>query len=241
MSNGIYVALSGAIAQETSLETTATNLANASTPGYQKLVPVFRESLARATKEPGLRYVTAPQSGSDTSQGAARSTGNALDFVVPKGAHLAVQTPQGERYTRAGSLHVAQDGTLMTASGQPVLSETQKPIKVPAGGEAKISNTGDVLVNGEAVGKLRIVRFANPARLAREGANLMRGTPEAGAIAASTDPLEVGAVEESNANVVSSMTDLVTASRTFEAFQRAIETFRDADRKVTSTVPNVHG
>ena len=35
------------------------------------------------------------------------------------------------------------------------------------------------------------------------------------------------------------MTDLVTASRTFEAFQRVIDAFRDADRKVTTTVPGV--
>jgi flagellar basal body rod protein FlgG len=35
------------------------------------------------------------------------------------------------------------------------------------------------------------------------------------------------------------MTDLVQASRTFEAFQRVIDTFRDADRSVVTTVPNV--
>jgi len=37
---------------------------------------------------------------------------------------------------------------------------------------------------------------------------------------------------------VSSMTDLVTASRTFDAFQRILDTFRDEDRKVVTTVPD---
>jgi flagellar basal body rod protein FlgG len=34
------------------------------------------------------------------------------------------------------------------------------------------------------------------------------------------------------------MTDLVSASRSFDAFQRAIDAFRTADQKVTSSVPN---
>jgi flagellar basal body rod protein FlgG len=33
------------------------------------------------------------------------------------------------------------------------------------------------------------------------------------------------------------MTDMVTATRTFEAFQRVIEAFREADRRVVSSVP----
>ena len=49
--------------------------------------------------------------------------------------------------------------------------------------------------------------------------------------------IKVGAIEESNATTVSAMTDMVTATRTFEAFQRVIEAFREADRRVVTTVP----
>jgi flagellar basal body rod protein FlgG len=51
--------------------------------------------------------------------------------------------------------------------------------------------------------------------------------------------VEVGTLEESNANVVGSMTELVDASRTFEAFQRVIDAFRDADRAAVTTLPSV--
>ena len=47
MGDGIYAALSGAIAHQTSLETTATNLSNASTAGFRAIRPVFQEVLAR--------------------------------------------------------------------------------------------------------------------------------------------------------------------------------------------------
>ena len=42
MAKGVYSALSGAIAAQTSLDVTAQNLANASTPGFKKLRPIFR-------------------------------------------------------------------------------------------------------------------------------------------------------------------------------------------------------
>ena len=49
MAGGIYVALSGAVAQTTQLDTTAANIANANTDGYQRVRPVFREMLAQAS------------------------------------------------------------------------------------------------------------------------------------------------------------------------------------------------
>ena len=48
----------------------------------------------------------------------------------------------------------------------------------------------------------------------------------------------MGMVEESNASPVRGMTDLLQASRLFEAFQKTIQTFHDADEKVLSTVPS---
>src|SRR5579859_2890705 len=109
MSDGIYVALSGAIAQAASLETTATNLANASTDGYQRVRPIFREALANAAAG-SMRSVTMGNTSLDTTRGTLRQTGRPLDVALPEKTYLAVGTPRGERYTRAGGLDVARDG-----------------------------------------------------------------------------------------------------------------------------------
>ncbi len=240
MGDGIYVALSGAISQSTVLDATATNLANASTDGYQRLRPVFREVLAKtsgpAPKVPH-RFGVVSQTAADTSQGAARKTDRALDFLAPQGIYLAVQTPKGERYTRAGSLVVANDGSLKDAHGNAVVGEDNLPIKLAKGAEPKLTTDGALEIDGARVGRLKLVSFANPERLAHEGSARM-AVGGAGAPRPTNATLEIGAVEESNASVVTSMTELVTATRTFEAFQRAIDAFRDADRKVTATVPN---
>lgn len=90
--------------------------------------------------------------------------------------------------------------------------------------------------DGAVVGRLRLVKLEAGSSLRHEAGCLLTATGPAPVAASAA--LDVGALEESNATVVGSMTDLVTASRTFEAFQRMLDTFGEIDRKVLSTVPN---
>jgi flagellar basal-body rod protein FlgF len=238
MSRGIYVALSGAMAQENALETTAANVANASSPGYQRLRPIFRQELARAGKvDPSLRYASVGEAGLDTQVGAARATGRALDAMLPQGVYLGVGAPKAERFTRAASLVVGPDGTLKTTSGHAVLSDTGTAVRVdPGAGEVRLSPEGNVLQGTATVAKLRLVRFERPERLAPEGKNVL-GVGGAGQVTAAQDKIEVGALEESNAQPVVAMTELVGASRTFEAFQKVLDSMGEADRKLLTSVP----
>jgi flagellar basal-body rod protein FlgF len=240
VSDGIYVALSGAIAQGSSLDTTAANLANAGTDGYQRMRPVFREELARAGgDEPGSRYASLASTQLDTTQGPLRPTGNPLDFAMPEGTYLSVSTARGERYTRAASLTAGQDGVLHTTHGDAVFAEDGKTIQVAGNTTAlRIDDTGQVWQGGDVRARVKLVSFPQAQNLAHDQGPLLMGTPAAGAPTASRGPLQIGQIEESNSNVVGAMTDLVTASRTFEAFQRVIDAFRDADRKVVTTVPD---
>jgi flagellar basal-body rod protein FlgF len=237
MSDGIYVALSGAVAQQEALDATATNLANAATAGYQRLRPVFNQSASAGS----TNFASALSFALDSSAGALRTTGRPLDVAVPAGSYLAVQTPAGERYTRAGSISLAADGSL-TAHGAPVLGEGGAPLKANAkGGEITITPGGEVRQAGSSIGRLRVVSFASAGALTPEGGALLAPTATAGTPTIAHGELQVGVLEESNVSVVGAMTELVTASRSFDAYQRAIDTFRDADRAVVSRVPNADG
>jgi flagellar basal-body rod protein FlgF/flagellar basal-body rod protein FlgG len=236
VSRGIYVALSGAIAQENALDDTANNLANAQTGGYQRSRVVFREVLAQQSRGQS-HFATAGESVLDTEPGATRATNRNLDVALPKGSYLAVHGPNGERYTRNGGLAITDKGALVVA-GSPVAGEDEKPIVVdPRGGELKITSAGEVMQGTDVVARLRVVSFDDPSRLGREGATMLGATAASGAAKAVTPNLTVGALEESNANVTTSMTEIINASRTFEAFQTAIQTFGDIDRKLVTTVP----
>jgi flagellar basal-body rod protein FlgF len=237
MSDGIYVALSGAIAQSASLDATATNLANAATDGYQRIRPVFREAMANATAG-SMRSVTLSNTSLDTSRGTLRQTGRALDVAMPEKSYLSVNTARGERYTRAGALDIGRDGTLITGKGDAVKGEDGRPIRTdPTKGEVKISPSGEVMQGESQIGRLRLVSFPRPDQLAPEGGTLLNATPAAGTPTVAKGDLAIGSLEASNTSVVGAMTDLVNASRTFDAFQRAIDAFRDADQQVMTSVP----
>lgn len=238
MSKGVFVALSGAVVQEQSLEATAQNVANASTPGYQRLRPVFKQALSNAMGgDKKLRYVEVDRTAVDTAPGAVRSTGRPLDVAPPAGAFLAVQTPRGERYTRAGALGMDADGQLR-AAGMPLLDAAGQPLKVdPKSGQAaRVEPDGSVWQGRAQVGKIKVVSFGKPDAVLPEGHGLV-AAGGAGDPQLSKDPLTVGALEDSNAEPVTAMTDLMSASRTFEAFQRVLDAFNEVDRKLVTTVP----
>ncbi|MFO0676842.1 MAG: flagellar hook-basal body complex protein [Polyangiaceae bacterium] len=240
MNGGIYVALSGAVAQQTSLESTATNLANASTQGYQKLRPVFHEALGKARADRTLRYSSVDRTTIDATPQPVRVTGRTHDVALEDGHYLAVTTDRGERYTRAGSLVVGRTGALTTSSGHRVLGENGKPIDLgDSTGTVTLAQDGSVLVGGEVQGRIRVVRFDAPAELSHDGESLLAATTTSGSASVVQSTLTVGSLNDSNASPVSGMNELISASRSFEAFQRAIDAFREIDRAAVTKVAGV--
>jgi flagellar basal-body rod protein FlgF len=234
VTKGVYSALSGAVAASVQLDTTAQNLANASTAGYQRLRPLFREALAGAAAgaEPGSPRFAAPAGTViDLSPGVIRTTGRALDVVPPEATFLAVSTPRGERYTRDGSIEQTASGELRVG-GHPLLDENGKPITVDPEKAASIAENGQVTVDGEGLARIKLVSFREPAALTPEGAVLFASSPASGAADVATGTLRVGELQDSNSTPVVAMTELMTTSRLFDAYQRAIDTFRDADRRI---------
>src|SRR6478672_3388640 len=103
MSDGIYSALAGAIAQERTLSVVANNVANANTTGFQGDRVAFSEIAAKQTgaQQQPLRFVSLDQTRIDMQSGGIEFTGNPLDLALQGDAYFAVQAPGGERYTRA--------------------------------------------------------------------------------------------------------------------------------------------
>jgi flagellar basal-body rod protein FlgF len=243
MSDGIWSAASGAIGQVTALDVAADNVANATTPGFHGNRAVFREVLTQAVRKRAggfdLEYSVAATPAADLSQGPIVVTGRPLDVAIRGDAYLVVKTPQGERYTRAGSLRVDEQGTLLTAGGDPVVGADRRPIQVPAQQSLSIDADGTVRAGPDTAGQLLLVEFDNPRALTREGHFLLRGEAAAGKPKASNATLETGAIEGSNTSPVRGMVDIVNATRAFEICERAIDAFRDADRKAAVDIMTV--
>lgn len=244
MSTGIWSAASGAAGQSAALDVAANNIANATTPGYRADEAVFRQELARAGTARGarpsasLRYTTVRTTAPNQAPGAIVHTGRPLDVALRDDTALfAVQTPDGERYTRAGCLRVGAGGQLVYADGVPYLGENRRPITVPPGTrELGIAPDGGVVADGQRIGSLLTVRFANQQGLEKVGSVLFRAAPTAGAPERAGAQMEGGALEMSNGSAVGGMTTLVNVTRHFEMLTKVIEAFSQIDEKAAREV-----
>lgn len=242
MSTGIWAAASGMVGQQSALDVAAGNIANSSTPGFRADRALFRQTLVAASRSvpsQSLRYSVTRTVEPDKRPGQVVSTGRPLDVALRNQDDLfVVATPQGERYTRAGSFQITGDGRLTTAGGMTVLGPDHKPVKVSMGArDLQISPTGELLANGEPTGpKLLVVSFAKPEALAKEGSVLLRATPQAGGLLQKDPDLVTSSLELSNASALEGMTTLVTATREFEMLSRVVEAFSDIERKAATEI-----
>lgn len=233
MSDGIYAALSGAVAQERALEVVANNVANVGTTGFRGDRVTFAESLAAATASPGvptsIRYVEVDRVMVDTAAGPVQPTGNPLDLAISGDAYFGVSTPEGERFTRDGRFMAGTDGVVRNTHGDALLLEDGRtPLTLPPGTvSVNVGPDGTVSAGESVLGRIRLVDL-DPASLRHQGSSLFAAS---GARSAEGSSVLAGCLEGANVGPIAGMNELVTASRTFEAFQRVIQGFRDIDNR----------
>ena len=217
-----YIILSRLSAQMRAQSLTANNLANADTPGYRATRPVFAEhpALQRTGQHPrGGREVDYSWDRStwrDEQPGSISRTGNPLDVALAGEGYFAVDTPRGERFTRAGRFTIGADGRLLDHAGNAVLNEGGNPIAVSPG-DTQIEIKGDGTIrseNGE-IGRLRVVRFANNQTLVAEGDRLFDAAGQQPEQVAQPGVVQ-GAVEGSNVQSITELTRMMAEVREFQ-------------------------
>lgn len=205
-------------------ERIANNLANANTTGFKR-DRVFVEALnERIDAEGAPRSDRIPEQWADPESGGFKSTGNPLDVALQgEGFFVATNAEGEERYTRAGQFTLDNTGTLRTPDGLAVQGEGG-PIQVSdENGPVDIAQDGQLLQDGQPIGRLRVVRFDNPMLLERrEGATF--AAPTTLPIEMETPAVLQGQLEASNVNPVEGMTDMITHHRLFETQQRMMST-----------------
>lgn len=238
MSHGIYTALSGAIAQQQALDVTANNIANARTTGFQADRVAFQEVLAESRKAAmpnTLSYVAISRVEVTDALGSVHKTGNPLDVALQGEGYFEVQTPNGTRYTRGGSFSTDADGVLRTTEGYAVLGSGGE-INIPREtGDLQIAGDGTLSSRGIQLGQLKVVQFADMTQVKKEGLQLV-ATEGAQPTTATGVQVQQGFLETSNVNAVQGMTQLITATRSFEAFQKVIRTIDEAEKSTARMV-----
>jgi flagellar basal-body rod protein FlgF len=222
MENAQLISLSRQIALTRQMDVVANNLANINTTGFKAENILFEEYKMPVARDRDFSYSDQTPSYTedwatihDMSAGAISATGNDLDVALQGDGFLVVQTPNGERWTKAGALQINSTGILVDQSGLPVLSNGG-PIQFGADdGAITIAEDGTIdTAGGGAKGRLRVVEFANPQQLARDGSNLYSGgTP----VPAKGTRVVQGAIEKSNVSGVTAMAEMIRVQRAYES------------------------
>lgn len=230
MENAPLIGLSRQIALQRQMDVVANNLANVNTSGFkgekllfeQFIMPNARDE-ALPTGNQQVYFTNDWATMHDLLPGTFTQTGGELDVALEGEGFLAVETPQGIRYTRNGELHVDPTGILVNGDGYPVLAETGLITFEPTETGITFSPEGSVITSAGNKGKLQILEFDNAQSLIREGNNLFasNGTDN-GATAVSTR-LRQGMLEGSNVSGVAEMTNMIRVNRAYQMVAQFIE------------------
>jgi flagellar basal-body rod protein FlgG len=259
MMRSLYTAATGMEAQQTRMDVTANNLANANTTGFKKGRAEFEDLMSAVQRTPGAPDAAgsgepAPlQVGLGTrttattrsmTQGELISTNNQLDVAIEGTGFLAVRLPSGDLgYTRAGNLRVDGTGQLVTANGDRLEPDITIPSEATS---VTIRRDGTVLAQvpgndePQQLGQLELTLFPNPNGLINLGRNLLAANAACG------EPLRVkpgeqgagslsqGYLETSNVKAVEEMIDMIATQRAYELNSKVIQTADQMLQRLTS-------
>ncbi len=247
------IAATGMQAQQLNVEVIANNIANVNTTGYKRQRAEFQDLLYQTVIRPGTQSSdsgTIVPSGIQlgagvktaavyriNEQGNISQTSNVLDVAVNGSGYFQVQLPDGETaYTRDGSFQLNATGELVTADGyivKPGLTVPNNTTNITINSAGSVYAVQQGKTAPTLVGQFQLANFPNVNGLAAQGSNLFlqteaSGAPVTGAPAQTGfGTILQGDVETSNVDIVSEMTNLITAQRAYEMNSKVVKTTDD--------------
>jgi flagellar basal-body rod protein FlgF len=197
----------------------ANNIANASTTGFRREGVVFSEYIAAMDQDPSLSMAHASGRHVDLSQATLSQTGGAFDFAIQGEGFFLVQTPEGDRLTRAGAFTPSPEGELMTVDGHRLLDTGGAPIFVPPDARVALGRDGTLSANGEPIAQVGVWRPVDPLALRHQSGTLFDG----GAVEPAEAEVLQGMLEESNVEPVSEIARMITVQRAYELGQKFLD------------------
>lgn len=240
----LFTAALGMQNQQTRLEVSANNMANASTNGFKR-ASVFERNLidARANfyNTPGDLEQNDPPIGSyyDFNNGAYTQTDNPFDIAIEGKGFFVVEDAENKKYlTRAGNFKLSTDGELVTTEGHklmglggpisiaeamlsnPQITSDKRALNI------KISERGEIFANDMEVGRVLIADIQDEQTLQKVSGSNFFPTWEGEINFLQDEEITVrqGWLEESNVNIVQEMVTMIELQRMFEAGSKVIQT-----------------
>ncbi|MGZ6021200.1 MAG: flagellar basal-body rod protein FlgF [Rhizomicrobium sp.] len=235
MDSTLLISLSHQLASSRSMDVIANNLANVSTPAFQREEPTFQEYVVNVQPVEGqsgpqqLSFVQDTGLVRDLSEGRMDTTGAPFDLAIHGKGFFVVQTANGDRYTRNGHFSLDSSGQIVTSNGDPVQGDGGPITITPDDGEVHIAADGTVSGKTGQIGRVRVVDFANPRLLSKQGASLY--STDQSPVTADNFKLQSGMLEASNVQPVIEISHMIEVMRAYQATASLTQTQEDLMRE----------
>ncbi len=239
-----FTAALGMVNQQTRLEVTANNIANANTTGFKR-AGVFERNLidARANfyNVKGDVEQNDPPIGSyvEHTAGGYRQTDNPLDIAIQDDGFFVLKDAEGKDFlTRAGNFRLNTEGEIIAMDGKklqgfggdlvipPELFGAKDAEGQFVAVDIKITDRGEVFANNRDIGTILIVRPDDNNTLQRISNQDFVTTWTADVTPVNPEEVTIkqGWIEGSNVNIISEMVQMIELQRMFEAGSKVIST-----------------
>lgn len=236
MDSASYVTLSRQAGLLREIDIVANNIANSATNGFRQEGMIFSEYVKASPDGRSLSMGNGNVRQTSFMQGSLTPTGGTFDFAIEGEGFFLVETPGGERLTRAGSFTPNQAGDLVTADGFRVLDAGGAPVFIPPdAGNIAVAADGTLSADGRLLGQIGMVRPVDPINMTREDGVMFAA--DAGFEPDENSRMVQGFVEGSNVNAVSALSRMIEIQRAYELGQSFLDSedqrVRDALRSFT--------
>jgi len=250
----LWSAQSAMTALQDKLDAISNNLDNANTNGYKKVDANFKDLVYESLDRNG--YPVSPktngkavlQNGTgvrlggwtrDNTQGELAHTGLSTDLAIDGSGYFEVTQPDNSKaYTRGGNFLTDVSGTIVDESGNRLsivdgqgnnINRVNGPYKFDSN-NFQVSSDGVVtLKQGNSqinVGKVKILSVVGDDSMISVGSSLFKPKPGATMVQSKDYSVMQGYVEQSNVDIETEMTEMLTTQR---AFQLSSTTLKTAD------------
>jgi flagellar basal-body rod protein FlgF len=207
----------------------AQNLANVNTPGYKtsQLITTqtdFSKSMPGVVSVPKINVQTSTVH--NFKPGNIQQSKRALDIAIVGDAFLKVAANGKVLMSRNGSMHLNEDGVLVSSNGFPILTDAGELALNTAEG-LKIDKEGNIYQYGNRLAQLDLISYKNPSAVVLVGSGLLY-TPEQNLQPAEDWIIHQGFIEKSNVNTSQEMVRMMETSKHFQSVQKALSTYDQA-------------
>lgn len=221
MENTGYITITRQSGLAREMQVVANNIANAATTGFRAEGVIFSEHIQPVEQGKSLSMGQGNVRKTSFVQGGLTPTGGSFDLAIEGDGFFLIQTPAGERLTRAGAFTPNAEGELVTYDGYPVLDAGGAPLFVPPNATIAIAADGTLSADGNPLGQVGLVQPTDAKDMIREDGVMFRA--DGGFEPVENARILQGFVEKSNVNPIGQVARMIEVQRAYEMGQNFLQ------------------